>query len=92
MITAKIHITLKKGILDPQGKTVHHALENLGFKQIHEVRMGKLIQLKFNEVSKQEAEHLTIAACKKLLANPVIEDFNFELIAENSEAKKDTSV
>lgn len=84
MITAKIYVTLKNGILDPQGKTVHHALENLGFQKINEVRMGKLIQLKFKDVSKDEAERLTTEACKKLLANPVIEDFQFELLEENS--------
>jgi phosphoribosylformylglycinamidine synthase len=85
MIIAKIYVTLKNGILDPQGKTVHHALENLGFKQIEEVRMGKLIQLKFNQVSKDDAKRLTAEACKKLLANPVIEDYQFELFEENSE-------
>ena len=78
-MTAKIFITLKKGILDPQGRTVHHALENLGLEHIDEVRMGKLIRLKFDDVTKDQAERLTIEACQKLLANPVIEDFSFEL-------------
>lgn len=82
MIVAKIQVTLKNGILDPQGKAVHHALENLGFNNIQEVRMGKLIQIKFNDVTKSEAEHLTAEACKKLLANPVIEDFQFDLIED----------
>lgn len=86
MIAAKIYITLKSGILDPQGKAVHHALLNLGFEGIDEVRMGKLIELKFNNVSKQQAEESTIEACKKLLANPVIEDFKYEIIeVEDSE-------
>ncbi|MFQ5824855.1 MAG: phosphoribosylformylglycinamidine synthase subunit PurS [bacterium] len=84
MVVAKILVTLKNGILDPQGKTVKHALENLGFDQIYEVRMGKLIQLKFNDVTKKEAERITTEACKKLLANPVIEDFKFELSEEIS--------
>ncbi len=80
MIEAKIYITLKSGILDPQGKTVHHALENLGFTKVRSVRMGKLIQLQFEDgVGKREAERLTTEACKKLLANPVIEDYRFEL-------------
>lgn len=83
-MVAKILVTLKNGILDPQGKTVKHALENLGFDQIYEVRMGKLIQLKFNDVTKKEAERITTEACKKLLANPVIEDFKFELSEEIS--------
>ncbi len=92
MIIAKIYITLKNGILDPQGKTVHHALENLGFNGIHQVRMGKLIHLTFNDVSKEDAERLTIEACEKLLSNPTIEEFNFELIdgklEENENASK----
>lgn len=89
MIEAKIYITLKNGILDPQGKAVHHALENLNFTQISSVRMGKFIQLQFAEgVSRQQAEHLTIEACKKLLANPVIEDYRFELHVNQESASQ----
>ena len=84
MITAKIAVMLKNGILDPQGKTVHHALENLGFGQIEDVRMGKIIELKFNGISVEEAEELTGDACKKLLVNPVIEDYRIELVEEKS--------
>lgn len=83
MISAKIHITLKNGILDPQGKTVLHALENLGIDGVHEVRIGKLISMNYGDVSKEEAEALTHKACKKLLANPVIEDYQFELLCED---------
>jgi phosphoribosylformylglycinamidine synthase len=80
MIEARIYVTLKSGILDPQGKTVQQALQNLGFAPIRGVRIGKLIELQFaEEVSREQAERLTIAACKKLLANPVIEDYRFEL-------------
>lgn len=71
---------LKKGILDPQGKTIHHALENLGIDQIEEVRMGKLIQLQLGDVPEEEAENIARQACTKLLANPVIEDFRIELV------------
>lgn len=88
MIEAKVFITLKTSILDPQGKTVHHALENLGFVQIDSVRMGKFIELTFAEgVGKQEAELLAIDACTKLLANPVIEEYRFELIEAPSKEK-----
>jgi len=80
MMTAKVHIMLKKGILDPQGKTVHLALENLGIDQIEEVRMGKLIQLQLGDVPEDEAENIARQACTKLLANPVIEDFRIELV------------
>ncbi len=84
MITAKIAVMLKNGILDPQGKTVHHALENLGFGQIEDVRMGKIIELKFNGISVAEAEEITADACKKLLANPVIEDYRIEVVEEKA--------
>lgn len=83
MIIAKIHVTLKNGILDPQGKTVHHALENLGIVDIAEVRVGKLITLRFDEVTEKEAERLSHTACKKLLANPVIEDYRIELMSDD---------
>lgn len=88
MIIARIHVTLKKGILDPRGKAVHHALETLGFQNIHEVRMGKFIQVQFNDVTKKEAERLTSKACQKLLANPVIEDFRFVLTEDNNKKKR----
>ncbi|NIR52770.1 phosphoribosylformylglycinamidine synthase subunit PurS [candidate division KSB1 bacterium] len=80
MYIAEIHVTLKEGILDPQGKTVHHALQNLGFESIDEVRMGKLIRLSFKNDTKEAAIRITNEACKKLLANPVIEDYKYELI------------
>lgn len=81
---AKIHVTLKNGILDPQGKTVKHALENLGIANIAEVRMAKLITLRFGDISREEARSCCEEACKKLLANPVIEEYSIEL-AENEE-------
>ncbi|MFQ5640093.1 MAG: phosphoribosylformylglycinamidine synthase subunit PurS [bacterium] len=84
MIVAKITVTLKKGIRDPQGQTAHHALENLGFDSIAEVRIGKVIHLRFDGISKEQAADLTSDACKKLLANPVIEDFLFELHEETN--------
>ncbi len=78
---AEIYITLKSGILDPQGKTVHHALENLGLKNIEEVRMGKLIRLNLGSVSQEKARELGDEACRKLLANPVIEDYEIKIIS-----------
>lgn len=76
---AKIIITLRKSILDPQGKAVHHALESLGMKSVEELRIGKFVEMKIDTPSKEEAEHITGEACKKLLANPVMEDFSFSL-------------
>jgi len=77
---AKVLVTLKPGILDPQAKAVHHALESLGFNQIKEIRTGKVIELNYNGVSKAEAENLTRQACDKLLANPVIENYEFVIV------------
>ncbi|MDZ7290070.1 MAG: phosphoribosylformylglycinamidine synthase subunit PurS [candidate division KSB1 bacterium] len=79
---AKIHITLKNGILDPQGKTIHHALEMLGFAGIQEVRAGKFIEIFFADMSPEQARQITESACKKLLANPVIENFDFVVVDE----------
>jgi len=80
MILAKIHVRLKKGILDPQGKTVQHGLENLGIKNIAEVRMGKLIEIKYDDASLEQARELSEEACKKFLSNPVIEEYEIELV------------
>jgi len=79
-LKAKIYITLKNGLLDPQGKTIHHALEMLGFAGIREVRAGKLIEISFDGMSREQAQQLTENACKKLLANPVIENYDFVVV------------
>jgi phosphoribosylformylglycinamidine synthase subunit PurS len=72
---ARVHVTLKNGVLDPQGKAIHHALEGLGFKGVNDVRAGKLIELDLAEgVGDEEVE----AMCRKLLANTVIENFRIE--------------
>ena len=76
---AKIHVTLKKGILDPQGKAIEHALETLGFKTASNVRMGKYLELDVNEPDRGKAEAQVKAMCDKLLANTIIEEYRFEL-------------
>ncbi len=71
----RVYVTLKHGVLDPQGKAIHHALEGLGFSGINDVRAGKLIELDLDEdVDEAEVE----AMCRKLLANTVIENFRIE--------------
>ena len=77
MYISKITITLRPSILDPQGKAVHHALETLGFDAARGVRMGKYVEMTIETGSKEEAERITEEACRKLLANPVMEDFAF---------------
>jgi phosphoribosylformylglycinamidine synthase PurS subunit len=71
----RVYVTLKHGVLDPQGKAIHHALEGLGFAGINDVRAGKMIELDLAEsVSDEDIE----AMCRKLLANTVIENFRIE--------------
>jgi len=79
MFLAKIIITLRKSMLDPQGKAVHHALQSLQMRDVQEVRIGKLIEMKINSTEKDQAEKVTEEACKKLLANPVMEDYTFSV-------------
>ena len=76
---AKIHVTLKSGILDPQGKAIEHALETLGFKNASNVRMGKYLELDLRETTKDRAEAEVKAMCEKLLANTIIEEYRYEL-------------
>ena len=71
----RVYVTLKNGVLDPQGKAIHHALEGLGFSGVNDVRAGKLIELDLESaVSDDDIE----AMCRKLLANTVIENFRIE--------------
>lgn len=80
----RVYVTLKNGVLDPQGKAIHHALEGLGFEGVNDVRAGKLIELDL-DASVGEAE--VQAMCRKLLANTVIENFRIEREAEAAEAR-----
>jgi phosphoribosylformylglycinamidine synthase PurS subunit len=78
MPTAKIHVTLKQGVLDPQGKAIHHALESLGFGGVEDVRMGKLIEMELADGRTPEALRSEVQEmCERLLANTVIEDYSF---------------
>ena len=70
-----IIITLKKDVLDPQGKVIHQTLDGMGFEAINEVRQGKYFEIDTNESDKKKAEEKVEDMCKKLLANLVIEDF-----------------
>ena len=79
MYLAKIVITLRSSILDPQGKAVHHALENLGMKNAKDIRMGKYVEMKVAGENQDDARRVAEEACKKLLANPVMEDYTFTL-------------
>lgn len=76
---AKIHVTLKQGILDPQGKAVEHALDSLGFKNAANVRVGKYMELDLSQTDRVKAETEVKAMCEKLLANTIIEEYRYEL-------------
>lgn len=76
---AKVEVKLKEVVLDPQGKAVLSALHNLGFSDVTDTRVGKLIELKLNEESMEKAEEKVDQVCKKLLANPVIEDYSITI-------------
>ncbi len=78
-MTAKVFVTLKKGVLDPQGKAVERSLAKLGFPEAGDVRVGRFIEMAVNASSKEDARKKVDAMCKKLLANTVIEDYRFEL-------------
>jgi phosphoribosylformylglycinamidine synthase subunit PurS len=77
----RIFVTLKNGVLDPQGKAIHHALENLDFKGVNDVRAGKLIELDVDDsTSDSDIEKM----CEKLLANTVIENFEIEKLTDQA--------
>ena len=76
---AKVYVTLKKSVLDPQGKAVQHALAALGFNEVQGVRVGKYIEVDLGAIEKSKAEQKIKVMCEKLLANTVIEEFKYEL-------------
>lgn len=76
---ARIKITLKNGVLDPQGKAINHALGALGFDGVDNVRQGKYIELELDEKDPDRAREEVTAMCEQLLANTVIENYSFEL-------------
>jgi len=83
MYKAKVNITLRKSILDPKGKAAHQALQNLGLNEIENVRIGKMIELNINTNDENEAGKIAESACKQLLANEVMEDFEIEILKNN---------
>ena len=80
MITAIINVSLKAGVLDSQGKAVHHALDSLHFKGVSDVRVGKQIVIKLDTDDKAAAMSEVEKMCEDILANTVIEDYEIELV------------
>jgi phosphoribosylformylglycinamidine synthase len=79
-MTAIVNIFLKQGVLDPQGKAIHHALDAMNFEGVEDVRMGKQIVLKLSTDNKEEAQKEVEKMAEEILANTVIEDYTIELI------------
>ncbi|MGB6838415.1 MAG: phosphoribosylformylglycinamidine synthase subunit PurS [Dehalococcoidia bacterium] len=79
MFLAKVYVTLKPTVNDPQGLTIMGGLHSLGFESVQSVRAGKYMEIRVNGSDRAAAETQVAEMCRKLLANPVIEDFRFEL-------------
>ena len=82
-IRARVYVTPKKGILDPQGKAVQQGLHALGFTEVGDVRVGKYVEMRLKDVSRTAADERLRAMCDRLLANRVIEDYRVELEEES---------
>jgi phosphoribosylformylglycinamidine synthase subunit PurS len=78
----KIFVSFKNGVLDPQGKAIERSLHTLGYSEVQEVRTGKVLELTIEASSREAAEDRIREMCDKLLANPVIEDYRFEISNE----------
>ena len=76
----KVFVTLKPGVLDPQGKAVQNSLQSLGFGSVQDVRVGKYLELQLDVAVAADATEQVRRMCEKLLANPVIEDYRFEVV------------
>ncbi|MEO9899255.1 phosphoribosylformylglycinamidine synthase subunit PurS [Nisaea sp.] len=76
---ATVHVTLKNGVLDPQGKAIEHALGALDFDGVNQVRQGKFLELDLSETDADKARALVTDMCEKLLANTVIENYSVEI-------------
>ena len=79
MFKARINITLKKDVLDPQGKAVKNSLISLGYDEVNDLRVGKYIEVNLNTENREVATERVEEMCKNLLANTVIEDYQFEI-------------
>ena len=78
-MNAKVYVTYKSGVLDPQGKAVRSGLGTLGFGEVADVRQGKYFEIRLDEKNREVAKKRVEEMCRKLLANPVMEDFRIEI-------------
>jgi phosphoribosylformylglycinamidine synthase PurS subunit len=77
---AVVYVKLKDGVLDPQGSTIKRSLEDMSYQGIEDVRSGKIFEITFQKDEKRKPEELIDEICRKLLTNPVIEKYNFEIV------------
>jgi len=84
---ARIVVRLRPGILDPQGTTIQRALEGLGFPEVRDLRVGKVLEMTLDETDAMRARERLDEMCRKLLANPVIEDYTCEVV-ESDERRR----
>ena len=78
---AKVYVTLKPSVLDPQGKAIHHSVESLGYRSISDIRQGKYFEVTFDTGSESDARDAAEKLAKDVLANPIIEDYRVEIEA-----------
>jgi phosphoribosylformylglycinamidine synthase len=78
-VKARVHVTLKTGVLDPQGKAIQHALDQLGFTGVEGVRTGKVFELELTDTDESAARKRVQQMCEQLLANTVIENYDIEI-------------
>jgi phosphoribosylformylglycinamidine synthase len=78
-VKARIYVTLKNGVLDPQGKAVQRSLAHLGMDGVQDVRVGKYMEIALADMSREDASKLLDEACRRLIANTVIENYRFEI-------------
>ncbi|UCF81752.1 MAG: phosphoribosylformylglycinamidine synthase subunit PurS [Acidobacteriota bacterium] len=76
---AKVYVKMKESVLDPQGKAVLGSLHSLGYKEARDARVGRYIEVRLEGVAREDAERRLREMCEKLLANPIIEDYRFEI-------------
>lgn len=88
MYKAKITITLRTSILDPEGKTIEQSLHQLGYEEVRHVRMGKYVEVNVDAGTEREAHEIVDSICSKLLANPVMEDYTFNLVKLQTKVEK----
>lgn len=89
---ARVYVTYRRGILDPQGNAVARSLATLGFTDVNDVRVGKLIDIELQAVDRASAERMLDEMCRRLLANPVIEEYRYQVLdgAEAAERQAPT--